>query len=69
MSQKTCDSLDDLHFYDWSSLLLWNKFCIFNTRLIPERYITVLIATMFTMARTVTIVMTSLTLLDKLGKV
>ena len=30
--QKTSDSLNDLHFDDWSSLLPWNAFLVFNTR-------------------------------------
>ena len=32
MSQKTSDSLDNLHFDDWSSLLSWNAFLVFDTR-------------------------------------
>ena len=30
--QKPSDSLDNLHFDDWSSLLPWNAFLIFDTR-------------------------------------
>ena len=30
--QKTSNSLDDLHFDDWSSLLPCNKFLTFDTR-------------------------------------
>ena len=35
--QKTSDSLDDLHFDDWSSLLPWNAFVVFNTRFKSEK--------------------------------
>ena len=35
--QKTSDSLDDLHFDDWSSLLPWNAFLVFDTRLESEK--------------------------------
>ena len=36
-SQKTSDSLDNLHFDDWSSLLPWNVFLVFDTRLESEK--------------------------------
>ena len=35
--QKTSDCLDDLHFDDWSSLLPWNAFLIFDTRFESEK--------------------------------
>ena len=35
--QKTSDSLDDLHFDDWSSLLPWNALLVFDTRFESEK--------------------------------
>ena len=32
MPQKTSNSLEKLHFDDWSSLLPWNKFFAFDTQ-------------------------------------
>ena len=35
--QKSSDSLDDLYFNDWSSLLFWNAFLVFDTQLESEK--------------------------------
>ena len=35
--QKTSDSLDNFYFNDWSSLLSWNAFLVFDTRFKSEK--------------------------------